>query len=438
MKCEMKKMMILRRRAVVLLLCVAVAAAAFAEEDKNAAGNGEVTYFQFSLFPGLGVNGWRTWEYTNWASVNLLGDVSMNERAFTLSGIWSAVKGDAQGVQIAGLVNYAGQGRGLMLSGLVNALKGEYDGLTVSGLANVAGGRVRGVQVSGGMNLSGSLRGVQLTGIAAIAKGDVKGVQLAGVMDYADGDMDGVQLAGLTGIAVGDVEGAQISGAVNFSLEMSGVQMAAFANVVRGDVEGVQISAVANCAREVEGVQIGLVNVAEESDVPIGLINVIEDGEMSIGAGYDMIGNTMLTFRSGGEYTYGIIGAGYNHYFRHVPVAVEAGLGVHAPVCDWFRVDNEFRYTSPLLIVTGDGTDAVLASRYMNVSYSLLPFFRVCRHFGVYAGMTLNYMLSDSRLELPELVRGGTVWQNMTDGGVFGKTRGTLFFGFSAGIQVLF
>ena len=282
MKCEMKKMMILRRRAVVLLLCVAVAAAAFAEEDKNAAGNGKVTYFQFSLFPGLGVNGWRTWEYTNWASVNLLGDVSMNERAFTLSGIWSAVKGDAQGVQIAGLVNYAGQGRGLMLSGLVNALKGEYDGLTVSGLANVAGGRVRGVQVSGGMNLSGTLCGVQLTGIAAIAKGGVKGVQLAGVMDYAGGDMDGVQLAGLTGIAVGDVEGAQISGAVNFSLEMSGVQMAAFANVVRGDVEGVQISAVANCAREVEGVQIGLVNVAEESDVPIGLINVIEDGEMSM------------------------------------------------------------------------------------------------------------------------------------------------------------
>ena len=458
------------KRWAAMTLCAAVCVAAFAgEEAEEKRTEGEkVTYFQFSLFPGLGVNGWRTWQYTNYASINLLGDVSKNERAFTLSGIWSAVRGDAQGLQVAGMVNYAGSGRGMMVSGVTNVVKGGYDGLMVSGLANVenggydglmvsgltnvvnggydglaigglanVAGDVRGGQVTAGMNFSKDLMGLQLGGIANVARREAMGMELSKTVDYASGSVWGAQVAGLTSMSVGRVAGAQLSGAVNFAVDVDGMQLAGFTNVAKGDVDGAQVSAVVNVAEKVRGVQIGLVNVAEESDVPIGLINVIEEGEMSIGAGYDMMGNVMLMFRSGGKYTYGIVGAGYNHYFRYAPVALEAGLGVHAPVCKWFRVDNEFRYSAPLL-VAGPNMGEVQTSRYMNVSYSLLPFFRVSEHFGVYAGMTLNYMLSDSRLELPGLVDGGTVWQRERQDGVFGQTRESLFFGFAAGIQVLF
>ena len=67
-------------------------------------------------------------------------------------------------------------------------------------------------------------------------------------------------------------------------------------------------------ANDVKGVQwAGLLNIARNSDVPIGLINIIKNGEMGMAVTYDGIGNAVASFRSGGKYTYGILGIGYNH-----------------------------------------------------------------------------------------------------------------------------
>lgn len=76
---------------------------------------------------------------------------------------------------------------------------------------------------------------------------------------------------------------------------------------IADDVNGVQFSSLVNKARKVNGVQFAtLVNIADESDFPVGLVNIIKKGERGISVTYDLLGNTLLSFRSGGKYTYGI------------------------------------------------------------------------------------------------------------------------------------
>lgn len=103
---------------------------------------------------------------------------------------------------------------------------------------------------------------------------------------------------------------------------------------------------------------------------------------------YDGIGNTVASFRSGGKYTYGILGIGYNHNMKKNGLVAEAGLGAHIPVMKWFRINNELKVSS-----TGcDSNDPVY-----NAGYLLLPAFRIGRHFELFGGVSINYMETKSR-----------------------------------------
>ncbi len=67
---------------------------------------------------------------------------------------------------------------------------------------------------------------------------------------------------------------------------------------IADDVNGVQFSSLVNKARKVNGVQFAtLVNIADESDFPVGLVNIIKKGERGISVTYDLLGNTLLSFR---------------------------------------------------------------------------------------------------------------------------------------------
>jgi hypothetical protein len=92
------------------------------------------------------------------------------------------------------------------------------------------------------------------------------------------------------------------------------VLIAGLSNTVGKSYNGLQIAGLVNVARHVSGVQIaGVVNIADDSDCPVGLINLIKNGEKGIALTYSETGSTVVSFRSGGKITYGIVGIGYNH-----------------------------------------------------------------------------------------------------------------------------
>lgn len=64
---------------------------------------------------------------------------------------------------------------------------------------------------------------------------------------------------------------------------------------------------------------------------------------MGVAVTYDALGSTVATFRSGGRYTYGIIGIGYNHKTENNSLVAEGGFGAHIPVTSWFRINNELK-----------------------------------------------------------------------------------------------
>lgn len=211
-----------------------------------------------------------------------------------------------------------------------------------------------------------------LGGLSNVILNDAKGVQIAGLSNYVGNKGEGVQWAGLANMNKGKFHGLQVAGLFNTA----------------ADVSGVQIGGLLNIAKNVKGVQLaGLVNIAENSDVPIGLINIIKNGEMGIAVTYDGIGNTIASFRSGGRYTYGILGVGYNHKIKKNGLVAEAGFGAHIPVVKWFRINNELKATT-----IGYYNDYKSDKPVFNAGYCLLPAFKIGRHFELFAGASINYI----------------------------------------------
>ena len=129
--------------------------------------------------------------------LNLLGgDVEQRLRGAQISGFLSVVRGEAEGVQLAPLYNYASRIRGAQIASMFNiteqAARGwqaaaatnlavEGDGIVQTALTNVVLGRMRGVQL-GATNYAGQFRGVQI-GLVNVAMGTSNGLQL-GVLNF--------------------------------------------------------------------------------------------------------------------------------------------------------------------------------------------------------------------------------------------------------------
>ena len=200
------------------------------------------------------------------------------------------------------------------------------------------------------------------------------------------------------------------------------MQLAGLFNCAK-DVYGLQFAGLVNVAKQAKGVQFAaILNVAEESDFPIGLINIIKKGDKGVAITYDLLGNAVMSFRSGGKYTYGILGVGCNAQIEE-RLVVEAGYGLQIPVCRWLDVNNEFK-------VTMIGYN----SRYTrsNFSYMLAPSLTLWSHCNLFAGASINYFMSD-RASAATLLPNAGFWRKENARGI-----GQLYLGYQIGVQYVF
>lgn len=245
-------------------------------------------------------------------------------------------------------------------------------------------------------------------GLSNIILNDATGFQFAGLTNYVGNTGNGMQLAGLMNITKSNYSGFQFAGLGN----------------VAGDVTGFQFAGLINVARQVRGVQFaGLINVAEDSDCPIGFVNIIKNGEMGIAMTYDSNGSVVASFRSGGRYTYGILGVGYNHRTTGNVFVTEGGLGVHIPCLSWFRINNEIKVSS----IGSSSQNPVISG-----GYSLLPAFRIGGHCEIFGGASINYTSMD---DVDELISrpNHTLWKKQGSS----KYQG-IGITYQAGIQYIF
>ena len=383
-------------------------------------------------------------------SVNIIG-VSNNRKSLALGALSNVVREKAYGLQIAGLSNHVGDmgggvaiaglsntsggsyygmqisglwnsasedSKGIMVCGLCNMIGGDYDGIQVAGLGNITRD-TRAIQVAGLTNISKELYGIQISGLTNISQ-DAYGLQLAGLTNISK-DVYGLQVAGLTNISR-DAYGLQLAGLFNVSHDLYGMQLAGLFNCAK-DVYGLQFAGLVNVAKRARGVQFAaILNVAEESDFPIGLINIIKQGDKGVALTYDIMGNAVMSFRSGGKYTYGILGVGCNAQIEE-RLVVEAGYGLQVHVCRWLDVNNEFKATT-----MGYNSGYTRS----NFSYLLAPSLTLWRHCNLFAGASINYFMSD-RASAATLLPNAGLWRKEGDRGI-----GQLYLGYQVGVQYVF
>lgn len=304
-------------------------------------------------------------------SINIV-DISTSKKSLALSGIANIVRENAFGVQIGGLYNHVGgMGCGAAIAGLGNTIMGSYYGMQMGGLSN-----------------------------------------------YNADDSKGVMIGGLGNVAGGGADGLQLAGLLNIAKKSRGMQLAGLTNIAE-DVYGLQFAGVVNVAKRVKGVQFAsILNVAEESDFPIGLINVVKNGSMGVALTYDMMGNALVSFRSGGRYSYGIAGVGCNQQAADKVVA-EAGYGIHIPLCKWLQVNNEVKATAPV------NTSSI------NCGYLIAPSITLWNHCNLFGGASVNYLMSsDTNLGF---VPKRELWQKQSTDGVQ-----RLYIGYQVGVQYVF
>lgn len=248
-----------------------------------------------------------------------------------------------------------------------------------------------------------------LGGLANIVTNDASGVQLAGLLNSVGNNGKGFMMGGLLNIVKNDFQGFQLGGLGN----------------IAGDVRGFQFGGLFNVAKDVSGVQFaGLVNVARNSDCPIGLLNFIKNGEYGVTASYNEVGSAMLSFRSGGRITYGILGVGYNHKAKGDGFVTEAGFGAHISIAKWLRLNNEIKGAS----IGAFGGD----KSTLHANYALLPSVKLIKNLELFGGPSINYLHTDN-IENKSLFPNGSLWKKHTD-----TKLQQVYIGWQAGLQVVF
>jgi hypothetical protein len=329
--------------------------------------------FHVGLVYPISSHGIHARDYTNVFSLHALAGVSKGEKGVAIAGFSNIITNDANGCQIAGFSNHIG-------------------------------GYADGFQAAGFINTYNSAKGFQVAGFANIARNNVTGMQLAGFINTAR-DRNGSQVAGFINIA-GDVKGQQLAGFMNTS----------------GNVNGVQIAGFINVAKKVKGVQLaGFINIADSSVYPIGIINIIKNGEQTIGLSTDDNLTTLVTFRSGGDRTYGIIGVGHNFKNNQDVYSIQFGLGAHLIERRGFRLNAEA--TTIMLENFKRGS-------FTKQSLSLLPAVKLFRNIEIFGGPSFNFVNTDSK-DGKELV-GNYLWDRTNKNNHLSG----LYVGYTAGLQM--
>ena len=374
------------KKIIILIVSLLLSFNVFSQEDKF-----RPVQINFG-FPLSTINMKEAKSYTNAFSINLLVGISKNERSLSLSCLSNIVANDATGLQIAGISNHIGnKGYGIAVAGIANTA-GFYNGIQIGGISNFTKDSNIGLQIGGIANYSGSTKGLMLGGIANITKDSNIGLQIGGIVNYS-GSAKGLMLGGISNIS--------------------------------GDIIGFQFAGVMNVAKNVKGVQFAsIINIADDSDFPIAFINIIKNGKMGVSLSYDILNNTVLSFRSGGKYTYGILGVGYNAKVNDgSKIMAEAGYGIHIPVNHLFEINNEFKATS-----VGFSNDKTC----YNFAYLLAPSVTFWNHYNIFGGVSFNYLNSDYE-DSNDLLPKKYLWSKDTN-----DNAQRMYIGYQIGLQYVF
>jgi len=378
-----------KKAACLSLSFLSLATYAKAQERKTVKAN-------FGLIYPLSTNGTNAPLDTNDLSIHLLAGVSSVERGGAFAGLSNIVRNEAKGILFAGFSNHVGK-------------------------------EARGVLFAGYLNTYQSGNGSQFAGFANFAQKSVNGAQFSGFLNATGGDMSGVQFAGFANLTR-NLKGSQFAGFANVAKNIDASQFAGFINVAK-EVKGSQFAGFINVAKKVKGAQVaGFINIAETSDCPIGIINMIKNGEKSIALTIDESQTSMLTFRSGGNHLYGIIGAGYNFKNKNEVYAFEAGLGAHFFQSKYFRLNTEL--TQMILEDFKEG-------EYFKTTLRLLPAVKITPWLELFGGPSINFVNTNTAEGLA--LHGESndfvlhAWRNGGSG-----YRQSLHIGYQAGLQVIF
>lgn len=330
----------------------------------------------------ISTNGTEAPNFKNKFSLHAIGGVSASEESFCASGVANIVRYNADGFIAAGVANIIGE---------------HATGLQ-AGALNYIGGDAKGFQAAGFANITGRSQGLQGAGFANINTDDLRGVQLAGFMNLAD-DVEGFQGAGFANMAK-NVKGTQAAGFANVARKTKGAQVSGFVNVA--EAVNTQVAGFINIAGAVKGAQIsGFINIADSCDFPIGFINISRKGEKFLGMSLDDNLTTMVAFRSGGKYLYGIVGAGANLSYTDPLYALEAGIGAHVLIAKSFRFNIE---TSTVSL-----SDFWTTVKFTS-SFRVLPAVKLGERLELYAGPVYSYESSDN-FNYAE-TRSNYIWKN--------------------------
>lgn len=317
----------------------------------------------------ISTNGVDAINYKNRFSLHAIAGVSASEEAFCASGV-------------ANIIRF--NGNGCVLGGSCNIIIENAEGLQAAGFINYIGKSAKGVQAAGFANITGRSKGLQAAGFANINISSVRGAQLGGFINLAK-KVNGFQGAGFINLSE-KTTGAQVAGFANISGNVKGTQIAGYIN--KADKVHSQVAGFLNIAGEVKGVQVsGFMNIADSCDFPIGFVNISKKGEKFIGMTIDNNLNTLVTFRSGGRYLYGIVGAGANLSYTEPLYALEAGMGVHIPLVHGFRINTEI-------------SNYVLSDFWTTAQFTatlrVMPAIKLTDRMELFGGPTLNYESSDT------------------------------------------
>ena len=405
------------KKIIILIISLLLFLNVFSQEDKF-----RPVQINFG-FPLSTINMKEAKSYTNAFSINLLVGISKNERSLSLSCLSNIVANDATGLQIAGISNHIGnKGYGIAVAGIANTA-GFYNGIQIGGISNFTKDSNIGLQIGGIANYSGLTKGLMVGGIANITKDSNIGLQIGGIVNYS-GSTKGLMLGGIANITKDSNIGLQIGGIVNYSGSAKGLMLGGISNI-SGDFTGFQFAGVMNVAKNVKGVQFAsIINIADDSDFPIAFINIIKNGKMGVSLSYDILNNTVLSFRSGGKYTYGILGVGYNAKVNDgSKIMAEAGYGIHIPVNHLFEINNEFKATS-----VGFSNDKTC----YNFAYLLAPSVTFWNHYNIFGGVSFNYLNSNYE-DSNDLLPKKYLWSKDTN-----DNAQRMYIGYQIGLQYVF
>lgn len=234
-------------------------------------------------------------------------------------------------------------------------------------------------------------------GIIHTFSNNIRGLSIA-PFNHVFSSMHGLQL-GLMNSANIEAKGMQL-GLVNQTSKLSGVQIGILGNATQAkESKGVQIGML-NFQKQ-GALQIGIFNHAEHNDCPIGFVNIIKDGLQEYGITIDEMTNLMAIARTGGKYTYGIVGAGYSFGSPHNQMIVELGLGARMHLSNKFKIDTEISMatlTQPKSETQRQKEERLERGEKLNFysaqkfTFRILPNIKIGSRIKVSAGPTLNYM----------------------------------------------